>query len=338
MTVIAELARGATWSAPGTTTFDVLEDTVPLPAGVVLSRRRETIGSIVFGSDEAADLAFLGSRPGVARAFRVESTVQLDGPPTAGPVMLVFFARRRDLSAAEFRSHWEDKHAPLARRHHIGMSRYVQHIVVEGTDDGVDAIAELHFASARDLSERFYDSEEGVRAIAEDVVRFSGRRADTYLVSRRSLVVEVDDPRAEDIRDLLAVHLAFSRETTPEEYSFALDVEQLAEPGVIFFSARRDGVVVGVAALKPLDETHAELKSMHTRDAERGRGVGRALVDQLLAFARQSGYRRVSLETGTPDEFAPARALYTNAGFRPCGPFGGYQVSPYNTFMTIELD
>ena len=87
-----------------------------------------------------------------------------------------------------------------------------------------------------------------------------------------------------------------------------------------------------------LDATHGELKSMHTRAGARGRGVARAVVHHLLGIARERGYRRVSLETGTPDEFAPARALYTNAGFRPCGPFGGYQVSPYNTFMTIELD
>ena len=96
-------------------------------------------------------------------------------------------------------------------------------------------------------------------------------------------------------------------------------------------------MAVGVTALKRLDQSHAELKSMHTRETERGRGAGRAMVEHLLTFARREGYRRVSLETGSTDEFVAARALYAKAGFRTCGPFGDYQPSPYNTFMAISL-
>jgi len=152
------------------------------------------------------------------------------------------------------------------------------------------------------------------------------------------IVIEVDDPSAEDVQALLATHLAFSRRVTPVEFSFALDVERLAEPDVTFFSARRAGNLVGVAALKRLDESHAELKSMHTRQIERGRGVGAAMVEHVLAYARDEGYRRISLETGTTDEFAPARALYSRLGFTSCGPFANYEASPHNTFMTVELD
>ena len=104
------------------------------------------------------------------------------------------------------------------------------------------------------------------------------------------------------------------------------------------FSARRATVVVGIAALKRLDDSHAELKSMHTRAEVRRSGIAKALVAHILAFARQAGYERVSLETGTTDEFLPARSLYAGMGFTPCDPFGAYQASPYNTFLTITLD
>ena len=77
---------------------------------------------------------------------------------------------------------------------------------------------------------------------------------------------------------------------------------------------------------------------MHTREDERGRGVARALVTHILAFARQAGYERVSLETGTTDEFLAARSLYASVGFVPREPFGGYRASPYNTFLSIRLD
>jgi putative acetyltransferase len=151
------------------------------------------------------------------------------------------------------------------------------------------------------------------------------------------LVIAIDDPRIDDVRTLLDLHLAFARDVTPPDHVHAMEVDDLLGPAVTFFSARRDGVLLGVGALKRLDETHAELKSMHTSTAARGRGVGRAMVDHLLAVAADRGYQRVSLETGTIDAFAPARSLYTKIGFEPCAPFGEYTVNPHSACMTIDL-
>ncbi len=103
------------------------------------------------------------------------------------------------------------------------------------------------------------------------------------------------------------------------------------------YSARVDGVLAGVGAIKQLDPSHAELKSMHTSDAFRRRGVGRAMVDHLLHVAAERGYTRVSLETGTMEAFAPARQMYATAGFEPCEPFGDYTGNPHSTCMTISL-
>jgi putative acetyltransferase len=153
-----------------------------------------------------------------------------------------------------------------------------------------------------------------------------------------SFVIEVDDPRRDDVRALLEAHLAFARSTTPAENVYALDLDGLLEPSITFFSVRaRDGELLGVGALKQLDHTHAELKSMHTVAAARRRGVGRALVDHLVTVAVARGVRRVSLETGTAGAFEPARSLYAAAGFVPCGPFGDYAATPDNTFMTRVL-
>lgn len=117
----------------------------------------------------------------------------------------------------------------------------------------------------------------------------------------------------------------------------ALDVDGLLHPTVTFFGARRGEVLLGVGALKELDEAHGELKSMHTTQSARGQGVGRAMLDHLLAVATARNYRRVSLETGTMEAFSPARSLYTKAGFVPCEPFGDYTSNPYSTCMTIAL-
>ena len=151
-------------------------------------------------------------------------------------------------------------------------------------------------------------------------------------------LIAVDDPRKDDVRALLQRHLAFALETTPPEHAFALDVDGLIDPAVTFYSLRADGELLGIGAIKQLDLEHGEIKSMHTAQAARGRGVGRAVLGHLLDVARSRGYRRVSLETGTMAEFAPARALYASAGFTACGPFAGYQPSEDNCFMTLPLE
>jgi putative acetyltransferase len=149
--------------------------------------------------------------------------------------------------------------------------------------------------------------------------------------------VSVDDPRMPDVRALLERHLTFSLEQTPPEHSFALDVAGLLDPAITFFSFRLDGELLGVGAIKQLSPEHAEIKSMHTAAAARGRGVGRAVLAHLLDVARARGYRRVSLETGTMEAFAPARALYESAGFTPGEPFGDYERTEDNYFMTLTL-
>ena len=151
------------------------------------------------------------------------------------------------------------------------------------------------------------------------------------------LVIAGDDPRAPDVTALLERHLAFTHETTPPEVVFALDVDGLVDPAITFCSARRAGALLGVGALKELDAAHGELKSMHTAATARGQGIGGAVVEHLVDLARRRGYARVSLETGSQDAFAPARALYARCGFVPCGPFADYPDAPSSVFMTLAL-
>ncbi len=153
-----------------------------------------------------------------------------------------------------------------------------------------------------------------------------------------ALTIAVDDPGAKDVQDLLAVHLAFCHTSSPPEYSHALDAVGLLDPALTVVSAREDSPLLGIGAIKQLSAAHGEVKSMHTREAARGRGVGRAILVRLLALASERGYRQVSLETGTTPHFAAARALYADMGFTSCAPFSDYVDSPYNTFMTIWLD
>lgn len=158
------------------------------------------------------------------------------------------------------------------------------------------------------------------------------------MLSACSLIVGPDDPARDDVRALLEAHLRFTNSHSPPEDMHALDLDGLRQPDVSFFSARdRRGMLVAVGALKELDSRHGEIKSMHTDRAARGQGVARAMVAHLLAVARERGYERVSLETGSKEVFAPARALYASAGFSRCEPFARYAPSPNSVFMTLAL-
>ena len=76
---------------------------------------------------------------------------------------------------------------------------------------------------------------------------------------------------------------------------------------------------------------------MRTTASARGTGVGRALLLHLLGVAAERGYRRLSLETGTQDYFAPARGLYVAHGFVACGPFADYTEDPNSAYYTLDL-
>jgi putative acetyltransferase len=148
--------------------------------------------------------------------------------------------------------------------------------------------------------------------------------------------IEPEHPLSDDVRQLLEKHRRFAASVMPPEGVHVLDPDDL-EDDVALFGVRDDGELLGIAALRRLDRHHAELKSMHTAAAARGRGVGRALVEYLLGVAAANGFRRVSLECGAGEAFAPARALYAAAGFEPCGPFGDYRATENNVFMMHVL-
>ena len=151
------------------------------------------------------------------------------------------------------------------------------------------------------------------------------------------LLITPADPRSPDIRALLDEHIAEMRSVSPLESKHALDAEALCAPGVAFWAARREGELLGCAALLELDAAHGEVKSMRTARAHQRTGVGAALLEHLIAEARRRGYRRLSLETGSQDAFEPARALYARFGFTPGGPFGPYRPDPNSVFMTLAL-
>jgi putative acetyltransferase len=140
------------------------------------------------------------------------------------------------------------------------------------------------------------------------------------------------------VLSLLEEHLAGMRAASPPECVFALELNGLRGPEITFLTAWRqpadasadtragdEGELVATGALKELTPTtataggHGELKSMRTSGRQLRQGAAQAILTELLNLARERGYARVSLETGSTPPFEPAMAMYRRAGFLECG-------------------
>ena len=149
--------------------------------------------------------------------------------------------------------------------------------------------------------------------------------------------IRIDDLRGPEIAQLLEEHLQSMRQHSPPESVHALDLDKLRKPEITFWTAWDGKELLGCGALKELDSTHAEIKSMRTVEKHLRKGVAMSILQVILAEAKKRSYRRLSLETGSMEAFAPARAMYERLGFVPCGPFVGYVEDRHSVFMTKVL-
>ena len=97
--------------------------------------------------------------------------------------------------------------------------------------------------------------------------------------------------------------------------------------------ARYPDHAAGCIALRKLEAGICEMKRLYVRPEERGRGLGRMLVERLIAEARAAGYVRMRLDT-VESAMKDAVALYRRMGFREIAP---YSSVPIESALWMEL-
>lgn len=147
----------------------------------------------------------------------------------------------------------------------------------------------------------------------------------------------IDDLTGVKSQALVRRHLDGMHANSPQDSVHAFDIDKLRQPGVTFWTGWVDDDIAVMGALKPLDADNGEIKSMRVADPYLRRGAGRAMLAHILSEARAAGLKHLWLETGSKPAFDPAIKLYETAGFRFCGPFGGYKDDPFSRFMTLAL-
>jgi putative acetyltransferase len=140
------------------------------------------------------------------------------------------------------------------------------------------------------------------------------------------------------VNELLTNHFIELRAASPEGSAHVLDIPGLKVPSIKFWSLWEEEKLMGCGALKFLDKNHGEFKSIRVHDDFRGKGNGIKVINHLIDEAKKLKIKRLSIETGAADFFAPARKLFDNCGFKPCSPFAHYKKDINSLYLTKLLD
>lgn len=149
--------------------------------------------------------------------------------------------------------------------------------------------------------------------------------------------VKLDSLESPDVIELLRQHLQGMQAQTPAESVHALDISAYKSPDIKLWTAWTEGQLMGCGALKDLGDQHGEIKSMRTKKEYLRCGVGASILSEIMAHARRTSIKRLSLETGATEHFEAAQEFYRRKGFVESPPFGSYQLDPHSLFFTIDL-
>ena len=141
---------------------------------------------------------------------------------------------------------------------------------------------------------------------------------------------------AEDLAEAAHLH-AEALDTGWTEHDLRRAIE---DPAFLVWISNDDGRLTGLIAARVVADD-AELLSLVVDSRDRGRGIGRALCETMLASVSGRGVRRVFLEVA--EDNVPAVALYGRLGFIPTGRRRGYYTRPDQiavdaVTMTFRLD
>lgn len=147
----------------------------------------------------------------------------------------------------------------------------------------------------------------------------------------QTVVIQREPPRQPGVIRLLELSSAYAASLYPAESNHMLPLEELEEPSVSFFVARRGTDVLGCASLVRYEDGTAEIKRMFVDSEARGLKLGKRLLETLEDEARRLGIGVIRLETGIHQP--EAIGLYRTAGYVEIEPFGSYKPDPLSLFM-----
>tara|TARA_B100000029_G_scaffold480426_1_gene528468 strand:- start:111 stop:578 length:468 start_codon:yes stop_codon:yes gene_type:complete len=151
----------------------------------------------------------------------------------------------------------------------------------------------------------------------------------------KSIEGNFDHPK---VNELLQNHFIELRAASPEGSAHVLDIPGLKIPSIKFWSLWEDNQLFGCGALKFLEKDHGEFKSIRVHDNFKNKGNGIKIINHLIDKAKKLEIKKISIETGAGEFFAPARKLFDKCGFKPCPPFAHYKEDINSLYLTKLID
>ncbi len=151
----------------------------------------------------------------------------------------------------------------------------------------------------------------------------------------KSIEGNFDNP---EVDDLLRKHFIELKSVSPAGSTHVLDIDGLKNPSIKFWSLWENEKLMGCGALKFLNESHGEFKSIRVADQYRGKGYGKKIISHLIAEAKELKIKKISIETGSGEFFKSARRLFKNFGFEKCEPFSHYKTDANSCYMSLEIN
>ena len=140
-----------------------------------------------------------------------------------------------------------------------------------------------------------------------------------------------------EVHQLLIKHFIELRSVSPEGSTHVLDISGLKDLSIKFWSLWEGDELMGVGALKFLDKTHGEFKSIRVNDKFRNKKNGLKVINHLIKEAKKLDIEKLSLETGAGVFFNPARKLFNKCGFKVCNPFSHYKEDVNSVYMSMLI-
>ena len=137
-----------------------------------------------------------------------------------------------------------------------------------------------------------------------------------------------------EVNELLTKHFIELRAASPQGSAHVLDIPGLKVSSIKFWSLWEDEKLLGCGALKFLDQTHGEFKSIRIHDNFRNKGNGIKVIKHLFGEAKKLDIKRISIETGAGQFFKPAKKLFKRCNFKPCEPFAHYKEDINSIYLT----
>ena len=151
-----------------------------------------------------------------------------------------------------------------------------------------------------------------------------------------TLTIRIEPPDQPDVQRMIEALDAQMTALYPPESNHLLDIAALSDPAVTFLVVRDAEAAVGCGALLRDPRGWGEVKRMYVRPEQRGRGIGRRVLAEFEAIARNAHLPLLRLETGIHN--MDAITLYRGAGFTECPAFGDYAPDPLSVFMEKRVE